>query len=108
VLFIGDSYTHAVEVSRTKTYYEILATYLPFECFAYGAAGYGTLQEYLLLEKYMNIIDPDNIILQLCSNDIIDNYSAMEKISTYKVGKKRPYLNKYGDIIYETPLKTLE
>ena len=34
-----------------------------------GGGGYGTLQQYLLLKKYFNKINPDIIIHQFCEND---------------------------------------
>ena len=108
VLFIGDSYTHAVEVSNSKLFYNILADTLSFDCFAYGSAGYGNLQEYLILDLYIDKINPDIIILQLCSNDFIDNYAELELASNYKIGKKRPYLTSKGEIVYTTPVPTLE
>src|SRR3974377_1865851 len=46
VFFIGDSFTHAVEVSDSQTFYGLLKNALPIEVFAYGGGGYGTLQEY--------------------------------------------------------------
>jgi len=65
VFFIGDSYTHAVEVSNDKSFYNILKDSLDFSCFAYGSAGYGTLQEYMITSEYIDEINPDVLILQV-------------------------------------------
>ncbi|GJM35155.1 MAG: hypothetical protein DHS20C18_41560 [Saprospiraceae bacterium] len=108
VLFIGDSYTYALEVSDSKTYYNILADTLSFEAFAYGSGGYGNLQEYLILDQYFELINPDVVVLQVCSNDFMDNYHKLEIASFYTVGKKRPYLNSKDNIIYRTPIPFLE
>jgi len=62
VLFIGDSYTQAVEVSDSLTFYHILQDSLDFELFAYGQAGWGTLQEYLWLTSMVPIVKPGSII----------------------------------------------
>ena len=108
VFFVGDSYTHAVEVSNEKTFYNILSDSFHFECFAYGSAGYGTLQEYLILKKYLPVIDPDIVVLQLCSNDFIDNHPSLEVVSNYSVGKRRPYLKGNDEIYFETPKTRIE
>ena len=44
VLFIGDSFTHAMQVGNDKTYYGLLSKSLDLETFALGVEGYGTLQ----------------------------------------------------------------
>lgn len=104
VFFIGDSYTQSVEVSDDKTFYKILGDSLPIEVFAYGMAGYGQLQQYMILDKYIDKIQPDIVVLQVCSNDYIDNHYKLELESGYKVGLRRPYLNKDGDIFYFQPI----
>ena len=104
VLFIGDSFTHAVEVSNDKTYYGILKDTLPIEVFAFGGGGYGTLQEYMILEKYLDDVKPDAIVLQLSSNDFINNHYELEARSARNNnGMRRPYLTKNGEIIYKLP-----
>lgn len=100
VFFIGDSYVQAVEVSNDKTFYHHLKDSLDIEVFAYGHAGYGTLQELMILKKYIEIIDPDLIVLQTCDNDFIDNHAPLEYNSTYKVGLRRPYYNLEKKTIY--------
>jgi hypothetical protein len=93
VLVIGDSFTHAREVSDDRTYYFLLSRALPADVFAYGVAGYGTLQEYLALEKLLPIVRPDLIIWQYCPNDFINNSLALEIQSTINNnGMRRPYL----------------
>lgn len=92
VLFIGDSYTYAMQVSNDKTYYGILGNALPIEVFALGVDGYGTLQEYMVLNKYIDLINPDIIVLQFCPNDIINNLYEIElKSALNNNGMSRPY-----------------
>jgi len=95
---LGDSYTQAVEANNGKTYASILANNLDAELFCYGQAGYGNLQEYLLLEQYIDRINPDLLLLQICGNDLHDNYADLEMHSGYTVGQKRPYIDLDGDI----------
>jgi lysophospholipase L1-like esterase len=108
VFFIGDSYTQSVEVSDDKTFYKIIGDSLPIEVFAYGMAGYGQLQEYMILEEFLDEIKPDIVVLEVCSNDYIDNHYEMEMESGYKVGLRRPYLSKNGEISYLQPIATYE
>lgn len=92
VLFIGDSFTQAAEVSNDKVFYNLIGDSLNIEVFAAGVSMYGTYQEYLLMNKFYNIIQPDLIIWQFCTNDFIDNYQPLEMECLYKSNLKRPYL----------------
>src|SRR5437867_3136868 len=89
LLVVGDSFTHALEVSDDKTYYALLGDRLGAEVFAYGAGGYGTLQESLVLDEYVDIIKPDAILWQFCSNDFVNNDLELESMSYYN-STKRP------------------
>ncbi|MCU0345747.1 MAG: SGNH/GDSL hydrolase family protein, partial [Saprospiraceae bacterium] len=100
VLFLGDSYTASIEASNEHTFYNILADSLDFEVFAYGHAGFGTLQEYLVLDKWVDRIKPDLVVWETCSNDFIDNHAPLEIACGYKVGQRRPYLAEDGSIYY--------
>ena len=58
ILFIGDSYTGDPNVSDEDAYFEQVKKRLDVEVFAVGAGGYGTLQEFMLLDDYVDMIDP--------------------------------------------------
>lgn len=100
VFFIGDSYVQSVEVSTDSVFYNHLKNSLDIEVFAYGHAGYGNLQEKIILEKYKDTIKPDLIVLQVCDNDFVDNHAPLEYKSNYRVGVKRPYYDVNGRLIY--------
>lgn len=103
VLFLGDSFTHAEDVSDDKTYFGILRNALSLEIFAFGCKGYGTLQEYMILDKWADKIKPDIIVIQFCSNDFINNYYELEiRSKCHNNGMRRPYLTNKG-IIYKNP-----
>jgi lysophospholipase L1-like esterase len=108
IFFIGDSYTQSVEVSDDKAFYSIVKDSLPVEIFVYGAAGYGTYQEFLILERYFDRIRPDIVVLQVCNNDFIDNYHRLELNSSYRVGLRRPYLTPEGEVRYIRPVSFYE
>lgn len=103
VFFVGDSYTQSAEVDNDQTFYELISDSLNVEVFAYGQAGYGTLQQYMIIDQYLDQIKPDLVVLQVCDNDYIDNYAPLEVHSSYKVGLKRPYYYQDGSIKYHTP-----
>jgi len=104
VFFIGDSYVQAVEVSNDKTFFSLFGDSLNVEVFAFGQAGYGTLQQKMILKKYLDLINPDLIILQTCDNDFVDNFAPLEYNSKYKVGLRRPYYDLEGKISYRKPV----
>ncbi|MCP4651020.1 MAG: SGNH/GDSL hydrolase family protein [PVC group bacterium] len=103
VLVIGDSGTQAIEVSDNETYYSLLGKLLNVEIFAYGCGAFGTLQEYMILDKYIDIIKPDILLWQYCQNDFSDNSVEFEKKSKYRQGRLRPYWVD-GEIKYQIPV----
>lgn len=104
LFFVGDSYTASVEVSNEKSFFNLVKDSLGVEVFAYGHAGFSTLQEYLIFDKWFDIIQPDLVVWEVCSNDFIDNYAPLEMVCGYKVGERRPYLGEGGEIFYCKPL----
>ncbi len=108
LFIIGDSFIQAIEVSDDKTFYHYLEKDNHFEVFAYGMAGYGTLQEAMIIENYISEINPDIVLLQFCSNDFIDNNYVLEKEAIYRVGLQRPYLEKNDQVVYKSPLGFIE
>ena len=104
VLIIGDSFTQAIHVSNDKTYYFLIGKHLPVEIFAYGGGGYGTLQEYMILDRHIDRVKPALIIWQYCGNDFINNSFELEQQSrSNNNGMRRPYLSTDGEIFYATP-----
>ena len=108
VFFLGDSYIQSVEVSNDKLFYNIIKDSLDIEVFAFGQAGFGNWQQYLVLDKYMDIINPDVVVLQTCDNDFIDNYHQLELESGYKVGLDRPYLKLDGTTEFYKPVPKIQ
>lgn len=105
VLFIGDSYTQAMEVSDRHIYFAHLQRDLDIEVFGLGTGGYGTLQSYMLLKQWLDEIEPDIVVYQFCTNDFINNSYDLENQSIFNNnGLKRPYLND-GEIFHKLPKK---
>jgi hypothetical protein len=93
VFVIGDSFTQAVAASDDKTYHAVVKQLLDLEVFAYGVGGYGSLQQFMILDKYFDIIKPDMVLWQFSTNDFINNSPALETASRINNnGMVRPYL----------------
>ncbi len=80
LLVIGDSYTQGLDVNQTEIYYESFKE--KYNVYAFGAAGYGTYQEYLSLKLFLNDLKPDLVLIQFCSNDIINNSYQLTKLDS--------------------------
>ncbi len=103
LFIIGDSYTHGLSVPERELYPGVLGRALDAEIFAYGGSGYGTLQEYLVLDRYLDQIKPDLIMLQVTSNDFINNAVDLERASFFNNNLAfRPFLVD-GRIEYRFP-----
>lgn len=106
LLFLGDSTTHAYEVSTGSAFYDVVETLGNgrYSVWAAGVAGYGSLQEYLLLLRIYDVIRPEIVIWQLDSNDIADNVFELDHASLSSSMKRRPYLDpSSGQLIYRNP-----
>jgi lysophospholipase L1-like esterase len=101
VLFIGDSYTQAVEVSNDKTYYAQFAKLSGLDTYEVGAGGYGTLQELMLTARTLRVtrVQPTVVVLQFCSNDWINNSAEIEGEWIFLDQRTRPYRTVDGRII---------
>ena len=93
VLVLGDSFTEGETVSSGETYYEQLSRLRPdLEIFGIGGGGYGTLQEYMLLDEAVDEIKPAMVLVQMHPNDLINNSHALESRSTTDNNQlTRPY-----------------
>ncbi|RKZ93464.1 MAG: hypothetical protein DRR19_01070 [Candidatus Parabeggiatoa sp. nov. 1] len=95
ILFIGDSFTHAHEVSTGQAYFDVFEEQVKnqYSVYAAGIGGFGNLQEYLALVSVFEEIKPDIVMWQLCSNDVINNVYELDNSSFYNNQRPRPYLN---------------
>ncbi|MEW6298834.1 MAG: SGNH/GDSL hydrolase family protein [Thermodesulfobacteriota bacterium] len=105
IFVIGDSFTQAVDASDDKTYYAVIKQSLDIEVFAYGAGGYGSLQEYMIFDRYFDVIKPDLVLWQYSTNDFVNNSPELEAASRINNnGMVRPYLHN-NQIQYVLPQK---
>lgn len=93
LLFLGDSFTQAHEVSTGKAYYDVFAEAVGdrFRVYAAGVGGFSSLQEYLLLSNVYEQVRPDLLLWQLTSNDPIENVYYGKDLADIQL--PRPYLS---------------
>lgn len=103
LLVIGDSFTDGLGVPERAMYYAYLMPGQYPELFVYGGAGYGTLQELMVLERHLDAIDPRLVLLQVCTNDFKNNSYAIQSAS-YGGNNflARPFLED-GEVRYRAP-----
>jgi hypothetical protein len=104
IAVLGDSYSEAMQVARDKTFWALLPEQLSacnfakdkrIEVLNFGISGYGTAQEYLVLESKAMLYHPDLVLLQFTNgNDVRNNSKALEE------DKLRPFytLNTNGTL----------
>jgi len=90
VMFLGDSFVWGYDVEANERFTELLRENLPVRVINAGVPGYGTDQEYLLLERLWGAVKPDVVVLMYCTgNDRLDNSANMRNGGYYK-----PYLER--------------
>jgi hypothetical protein len=101
IIFIGDSFTHAHEVSTGKAYYDIFEKNMKdiYSVYAAGIGGFGTTQEYMILKSIYDQVQPHIVVWQLSGNDVENNVFELDNASFYNNQKPRPYLNLKNDLI---------
>lgn len=95
IAVLGDSYSEAMQVSREDTFWAQLPKMLAdcgfqkgkrIEAMNFGVSGYGTAQEYLVLESKAMRYRPDLVLMQFTNgNDVMDNSAALKRET------ERPY-----------------
>lgn len=105
MLIIGDSVTHMRLVSNGEEWYSYLERASgDLELFVFGGGGYGSLQEFMVLDDFMDEIRPDVILIQFCSNDYENNvYDLDVRGYPYNNHGVRPYWED-DRIVFRLPL----
>ena len=88
ILFLGDSFVYGFDVDAEERFTERLRSDLPsVRIVNAGIVGYGTDQEYLLLQRLWPRVEPSVVVLMFCvDNDHVDNGTNHRNISF------KPYL----------------
>jgi hypothetical protein len=77
IMFLGDSFVWGLDAEANERFSELLKQRIKgFKILAAGVSGYGTDQEYLLLQKLWPKVKPAVVVLIFCTdNDRQDNSS---------------------------------
>jgi hypothetical protein len=94
ILFLGDSFVWGLDAEAGERFSELLKPRIPdTKILAAGVSGYGTDQEYLLLQKLWPKVRPAVVVLIFCTdNDRADNSSNIR----YE-GYQKPYFATAAD-----------
>jgi hypothetical protein len=86
ILFLGDSFVWGADSEVTERFSDMLKAALPaYRILAAGVAGYGTDQEYLLLQRLWPKVKPAVVVLIFCAdNDRLDNTTNIRYASYHK------------------------
>jgi lysophospholipase L1-like esterase len=86
IAFIGDSFVWGYDAEQNERFTEILRGKLPGErIINAGVTAYGTDQEYLLLRRLWDRLNPDVVVLMVCTdNDRKDNTANTRQDGPYK------------------------
>ena len=81
VAVVGDSFVEALQVRPPQTLFAVLArtlteSGLAAEAYSFGISGYGTAQEYHLIEQYVVRYRPDALVLLFVANDVGDSVTC--------------------------------
>lgn len=95
IMFIGDSFVWGYDVEQPERFTEKLRSRIPeWEIFNLGVSGYGTDQEYLLLNQQFDYYKPRLVFLVFCTdNDDNDNISNSISNGAYY----KPYYELNGE-----------
>jgi len=87
IAVLGDSFSEAMQVEREQAFWALLPERLRacgfqsakrIEALNFGVSGYGTAQQYVMLESHAMRYSPDLVLLQFTNgNDVRDNHHAL-------------------------------
>jgi hypothetical protein len=88
IMFLGDSFVWGLDAEADERFTDLLRPRIPnYKILAAGVSGYGTDQEYLLLQRLWPKVRPSVVVLIFCSqNDRLDNSTNIR----YE-GYQKPY-----------------
>jgi hypothetical protein len=85
ILFVGDSFVWGYDVEADERFTEEIRQALPgHRIVNAGVSGYGTDQEYLLLQRLWDRIKPDVVVLIYFQNDRFDNATNARYYGAFK------------------------
>ncbi|HKR04536.1 MAG TPA: SGNH/GDSL hydrolase family protein [Bacteroidia bacterium] len=96
IAFLGDSFVWGYDVQEEERFTEKLQVLMPeWELINMGISGYGTDQEFMLIQKWFDHYKPDIICLLYCENDKRNNM----------VNCNLEYYKPYYEVVNDTLVK---
>jgi len=97
IAFLGDSYVWGYDAEVEERFTEKLQARLPeWEVLNLGVSGYGTDQEFILLQKVFDRYQPDILVLVFSDNDVEEN-----TMNTAHKGYYKPYFEEVDHELVE-------
>jgi hypothetical protein len=100
VLFVGDSFCFGWGVGQEETFESLFEEQTGLKSLNMGVSGYGTIQQYLLFQRYSGILDVTGktAVFSLFYNDLGENKNPVELLFPTLVKKSRR-------VFFTTPLE---
>src|SRR5256885_9354348 len=90
IAFVGDSFVWGYDAEQNERFTEVLRAKMPeHRIVNAGVTAYGTDQEYLLLRRLWNRIQPNVVVLMVC----VDNDRKDNTVNTRNDGPYKPYFD---------------
>lgn len=85
IAFVGDSFVWGYDVEQDERFTDILQTKLPdWDIINMGISGYGTDQEFILIQKWFDQFQPDIVFLLFTSDNDVGENIYNERYGYYK------------------------
>lgn len=86
ILFVGDSFVWGLDSEVDERFSDLLKSRMPdYKIYSAGVSGFGTDQEYLLLQRIWPKVKPAVVVLIFCAqNDRDDNMRSLYYFNYYK------------------------
>jgi hypothetical protein len=94
IMFLGDSFVWGLDADASERFSEILKPRIPdYKILAAGVSGFGTDQEYLLLQRLWPKVKPAVVVLMFCTDNDRDDNSSNIRYEGYQ----KPYFTRGAD-----------
>jgi lysophospholipase L1-like esterase len=94
IMFLGDSFVWGLDAEASERFSEVLKARIPnYKILAAGVSGFGTDQEYLLLQKLWPKVKPAVVVLVFCTDNDRDDNSSNIRYEGYQ----KPYFRLAAD-----------
>jgi hypothetical protein len=85
ILFLGDSFTWGYDAEVNERFTNLLQNELPqYGMVNAGISGYGTDQQFLLMERVWSEVEPKVVVVTFCVNNDRDDNSSSQRYFQYK------------------------